>query len=161
VPALQYSNYGTNPDGSPDTNNQFITFINTSGDTPQVMIVFKGTDNIPNAASDMENAGGQAWDSINPNAQAALAAINEAIQTDPLLAGAEINTDGHSLGGGMAQSFALENNLSGYGQNALPISSTALNEQMPNSTSTLADKVKGVSFAFNFPKPCHVAHALN
>ena len=25
----------------------------------------------------------------------------------------------------------------------------------------ILDGVKGVSFAFNFPKPCHVAHALN
>lgn len=24
-----------------------------------------------------------------------------------------------------------------------------------------AEKIKGVSFAFNFPKPCHVAHVLN
>ncbi len=141
IPAPQFSNYGTNPDGTPDLNNQFVTFINTTGPTPQVMIVFKGTDNIPNGVSDIANSGGQAWDSIKSNAQAALASINEAIKNDPSLAGAQIMTDGHSLGGGMAQYFALANNLNGFGQNSLPISLTALNEPMPNGPTTLAGNV--------------------
>jgi hypothetical protein len=50
------------------------------------------------------NSGGAAWESVKANAQAALLAI----QQDPAFSGYQIVTDGHSLGGGMSQTFALE-----------------------------------------------------
>lgn len=132
--AANYSNQGSIR-GNLDPNNQFYTYINTTGSVPQVMIVFKGTNNIPNAVSDIANSGGQAWDSIHANANAALALIRLDLPT------ANIMTDGHSLGGGMAQSFALEHGLSGYGQNSLPISETAINQLIDSKNTTLDNMV--------------------
>jgi trimeric autotransporter adhesin len=129
-PALS-GNDGT--DANPGGNNQFITFVNTT--TNQVMITFKGTDNLSNGVSDIASSGGTAWQSIQPVAQAALFLIQVAYP------GYQIMTDGHSLGGGLAQSFALANNLSGYGQNSLPISSSALDSLLPGSVNTLASNL--------------------
>ena len=84
----------------------------------------KGSDNLSNFQSDLANSGGSAWESISSNASDALTAV----QSNPMYAGYQTMSDGHSLGGGMAQTFALENGLSGYGQNSLPISSQAQND---------------------------------
>jgi hypothetical protein len=106
--SLSYSN----------ANNQFITFVNAA--TNQVVVAFKGSDNASNFQSDVTDSGYSEWASVRSNADSALAQI-KALYPD-----SEIMSDGHSLGGGMAQTFALENNLSGYGQNSLPISSALL-----------------------------------
>ena len=105
-----HSGYTGNP-ASPT--NQFITFINMS--TNQAVITFKGTSNISNGISDIANSGATAYANIQP---AALSALNNLQQTFP---GLQIFTDGHSLGGGMAQTFAVQNGLDGFGQNSLPI----------------------------------------
>lgn len=99
--------------------NSFTTFINTT--TQQVVIAFKGSDTFSNWVSDLANNGGSAWESLAPELQQVIAAI----ESDPSLAGYQIMTDGHSLGGGMAQTAALEYGLSGYGQNSLPVSNEA------------------------------------
>lgn len=91
-------------------NNQFVSFFNAQ--TNQVVMAFRGSENLSNWKSDFANSGAAEWDSIKAGAQAAFSNI----QRD--YSGAEIMTDGHSLGGGMAQTFALANSLSGYGQNS-------------------------------------------
>ena len=105
--------------------NQFVTYVNSA--TSQVVISFKGSDNVSNFTSDFTNSGGSAWEAIAPVANQQLAAIQA------VFPGYDIMTDGHSLGGGMAQTMALENNLSGYGQNSLPISGTAISQDMGNN----------------------------
>ncbi|MEI9904389.1 MAG: hypothetical protein WDN06_10750 [Asticcacaulis sp.] len=101
-------------------NNAFTTFINDK--THQVAIVFKGTTNLSNWASDLLNNGGSAWESI----AAQFSAAYQKIKSD--YPSYTIYTDGHSLGGGMAQTAALEFGLSGFGQNALPVSQTAIDD---------------------------------
>src|ERR1700722_7731619 len=113
---------------SGDGTNSFTTFVNNS--TNQIVIAFKGTDfsstsgALSQLYSDFYNSGGSAWESIASQFQAVL----QQIQADKSYAGYQIMTDGHSLGGGMAQTAALEFGLSGYGQNSLPISYTAVTE---------------------------------
>ena len=103
---------------SSDGANSFTVFTNGT----QAVIAFKGSDNVSNFKSDLGNSGGSAWESIAPQANSVLADLRNS--------GYNVETTGHSLGGGMAQTFALENNLSGYSQNALPISQQAINQDM-------------------------------
>ena len=105
---------------SADGANSFTTFVDAT--TKQIVIAFKGSDNGSNWVSDLTNNGGSAWESIEFQFEAVISAI----EADPTLAGYQIMTDGHSLGGGMAQTAALEFGLSGYGQNSLPVSNTAI-----------------------------------
>ena len=105
---------------SSDGKNSFTTFANDL--TGQVVIAFKGSNNASNLYSDLINDGGSAWESVASQFATAL----KGIQSDPRMAGYTIMTTGHSLGGGMAQTAALEYGLSGYGQNALPISEEAI-----------------------------------
>ncbi len=100
--------------------NSFTVYINSQ--TKQIVFAFKGSDNPGNFLSDFANDGGGAWESIKPLFEQEL----KSIQGNPYYNGYTIFTDGHSLGGGMAQTAALENNLSGYGQNALPVSFDAI-----------------------------------
>lgn len=104
------------------TGNQFITFVNAS--TQQVVIAFKGTDTLKQLGNDLQNSGTTAWGELKSAAGQSLNAITDSYS------GYEIVTDGHSLGGGMAQALALENNLSGYGQNSLPVT------EKPNVVAT-------------------------
>jgi len=95
--------------------NQMRAFVNDT--TKQVVFAFKGTDNLSNGVSDIVDSGASAYleihDALNTSYSSATANYS----------GYQILTDGHSLGGGMSQSFALEHGLNGYGQNALPIAS--------------------------------------
>jgi hypothetical protein len=100
--------------------NSFSTFVNAA--TRQVVIAFKGTDTLAQFQSDVANEGGAEWESIKGEFASVLASIRAA------LPGYQIMTDGHSLGGGMAQTAALESGLSGYGQNSLPISPDAIQD---------------------------------
>jgi len=86
------------------------------------VIAFEGTQSQAQLESDIANAGGSAWESIKRPFENILAQIRAQFPNDQIL------TDGHSLGGGMAQTAALENNLSGFGQNALPISPDAIRD---------------------------------
>ena len=101
-----------------DGTNSFSTFVNAA--TQQVVIAFRGTTSLAQFQSDVADSGGAEWESIKGAFASALAAIRAAYP------GYQIMTDGHSLGGGMAQTAALEFGLSGYGQNSLPISPDAI-----------------------------------
>src|SRR5271157_187479 len=100
--------------------NSFSTFVNAA--TQQVVIAFRGTTTLAQFESDIADSGGAEWESIKGAFASVLASIRAA------LPGYQIMTDGHSLGGGMAQTAALENGLSGYGQNSLPISPDAIQD---------------------------------
>ena len=96
----------------------------------QVVIAFRGTTTWPNSSriSPIPAA---------PNGNRSRASSRAFWRRfAPRCPGYEIMTDGHSLGGGMAQTAALENGLSGYGQNSLPISPDAI--QDINSAGGLA-----------------------
>ena len=105
------------PDGGA---NSLTVFVNQT--TSQIVIAFKGSDNASNFESDFTNSGGSAWETMSPIFAQALANVQAQFP------GYDVMTDGHSLGGGMAQTAALEYGLSGYGQNSLPISQTAAND---------------------------------
>ncbi|MDR2852518.1 MAG: hypothetical protein LBV61_05625 [Burkholderiaceae bacterium] len=105
---------------SSDGADSLSVYVDTTAQ--QVVIAFKGMNNIPDLISVLMNSGGSAWESISPVFWGKLAEVQENYS------GYEIMTDGHSLGGGMAQTAALEAGLSGYGQNSLPISQTAITE---------------------------------
>jgi pimeloyl-ACP methyl ester carboxylesterase len=98
--------------------NSFSTFVNAA--TQQVVIAFEGTQSEAQLESDVANAGGSAWESIKGSFANILSQIRSAFPDW------QIATDGHSLGGGMAQTAALENDLSGFAQNSLPISPAAI-----------------------------------
>lgn len=95
--------------------NQFMVSINR--DTKQITFDFKGSDNVSNFKSDFGNAGASEFARIEAQAQKALVALKE----NPDFKGFTFATTGHSLGGGMGQSFALRNNLDAYVYNSLPI----------------------------------------
>jgi hypothetical protein len=82
----------------------------------QLVIVFKGTDSAIEGYSDIKDDGGSRWEAIAPLFNKELLAI----KSNPKYAGYEIFTDGHSLGGGMAQTAALENGLSGSVRTRFP-----------------------------------------
>jgi hypothetical protein len=100
--------------------NSFSTFVNAA--TQQVVIAFRGTTTLAQLQSDVSDQGGAEWEAIKGEFASVLASVQAA------LPGYQIMTDGHSLGGGMAQTAALEFDLSGYGQNALPISPDAITD---------------------------------
>jgi hypothetical protein len=106
-------------------NNQFITFVNAS--TRQVVITFKGSNKPSNYESDAFNSGGQEWEALAAEFDLKFRGTVYQEGIEQKYSGYTIVTDGHSLGGGMAQTAALENDLSGYGQNALPVSQEAIN----------------------------------
>jgi hypothetical protein len=111
-----------------DGTNSFTTFLNAS--TQQIVVAFRGTQSESQLVSDVANQGGQEWESIKNQFAAVLA------QLQAQFPNYQIMTDGHSLGGGMAQTAALENDLSGYAQNSLPISPDAIGDI--RSTTSLA-----------------------
>jgi hypothetical protein len=101
---VDYANSGTDAAG----NNQFITFVNES--SQQVMVTFKGSNNLENWQTDLQNSGGSAFDALSPIVNTIMPQILSQYSDY------QIMTDGHSLGGGLAQSFALQYGLSGYHQ---------------------------------------------
>ena len=130
VPFAEYQN-GTAPDLpdgwaavktvgvlSSDMNNEVVVFVNSIEN--QAVVAFKGSNNTENFTSDLTDSERffSAYASILPVANAALKRVRK---LDPAYANYQITTDGHSLGGGMAQSFSVQNDLSGFGQNSLPI----------------------------------------
>ncbi len=100
--------------------NQFKVSINERSE--EITFDFKGSDAWSNWKSDLGNAGASEFAKIAPQAQAAL----HALQNDERYKDYRFATTGHSLGGGMAQSFALRNNLDAYVYNSLPIARDTL-----------------------------------
>ncbi|GAB6852808.1 hypothetical protein JCM10599A_66120 [Paraburkholderia kururiensis] len=109
--------YGDQRNSSGTLENRFVVAVNT--DTKQVVISFKGSDALSNWTSDLANAGASEYLKIAGQAQA----VYDQLTSDPTLSGYTFSTAGHSLGGAMAQMFALKNNLDTQVYNSLPIAS--------------------------------------
>ncbi|PKO64400.1 MAG: hypothetical protein CVU22_24540 [Betaproteobacteria bacterium HGW-Betaproteobacteria-16] len=107
-----------NPDGKLE--NRFMVSINPR--TQEITFDFKGSDAWSNWKSDLGNAGASEFAKIEGQAQAAL----NALQADERYKDYRFAATGHSLGGGMAQSFALRNQLDAYVYNSLPIARDTL-----------------------------------
>jgi Ca2+-binding RTX toxin-like protein len=88
--------------------------------TKAMVFAFKGTDSIKEITSDLVNDGGTRWQALKAGVIAYFKEVRE------LYPNYTFFSDGHSLGGGMAQTFALEMKIDGFGQNSLPISKSAL-----------------------------------
>ncbi|MDE1170173.1 MAG: hypothetical protein PW734_03030 [Verrucomicrobium sp.] len=101
-----------------DGTNHFIAFHNAGA--KQVVIAFRGTNSFSQLRSDLFNDGGAAWESLRGELARQMPRIREAYPDSKIV------TDGHSLGGGLAQTAALEFGLDGYGQNSTPVSGRAL-----------------------------------
>ncbi|MFW5331232.1 lipase family protein [Hydrogenophaga sp. ZJX-1] len=95
--------------------NQFKVSINDK--THEISFDFKGSDAWSNWKSDLGNAGASEFTKIQEQAQRAF----EALRNDERYKDYRFAATGHSLGGGMAQSFALRNNIDAYVYNSLPI----------------------------------------
>ncbi|MHB8562380.1 MAG: alpha/beta hydrolase family protein [Acidiferrobacteraceae bacterium] len=104
-------------------NNEFRVFINPTDH--QIVIAFKGTSTSANWASDLtpSDEGATQYNDIMNQAQA----VYDQLKGNSKYSSYHFFTDGHSLGGEMAQAFALKNGLSGFGQNSLPIAQTIQN----------------------------------
>jgi hypothetical protein len=95
-----------------DATDRVRVFVNSI--TDEVVLAFKGTDNWTNLKSDLVDSGASEYSNFHDDISAA---FNQA-KAD--YAGYHFYVDGHSLGGGMAQNFALEKGIDGFGQNSLP-----------------------------------------
>lgn len=102
-----------NADGTLE--NQFMVSINRK--TNQISFDFKGSDAWSNWGSDLGNAGASEFAKIQAKAQAAYNYLSQ----HPDYKHYHFSATGHSLGGGMAQSFALKNNIDVAVYNSLPI----------------------------------------
>jgi hypothetical protein len=95
--------------------NQFMVSINPR--THQISFDFKGSDAWSNWTSDLGNAGASEFAKIEAKAQAAYDYLSQ----HPDYKNYHFSATGHSLGGGVAQSFALKNNMDAAVYNSLPI----------------------------------------
>lgn len=108
-----------NQDGTLE--NQFMVSINT--ETHEITFDFKGSDAMSNWKSDFGNAGASEFAKIQEQAQKAY----DTLSKDERFKDYRFAATGHSLGGGMAQSFALKNDLDVYVYNSLPIARDTIN----------------------------------
>ncbi|MEZ5663656.1 MAG: hypothetical protein R3E94_09055 [Burkholderiaceae bacterium] len=113
--------WNTQHNAAGELENQFKVSVNTK--THQITIDFKGSDAWSNWKSDLGNAGASEFAKIQAKAQAAF----EALRKDERYQGYQFAATGHSLGGGMAQSFGLKNNIDVYAYNSLPIARETIN----------------------------------
>ncbi|MCU0926945.1 MAG: hypothetical protein MUF44_13245 [Hydrogenophaga sp.] len=125
-PTPQYGADGRLVPGSPEgwntqhnekgkLENQFQVSINS--ETKEITFDFKGSDAWSNWKSDLANAGASEFAKIAPQAQA----VYDHLRQQPQFQDFRFAATGHSLGGGMAQSFALHNQIDAYVYNSLPI----------------------------------------
>lgn len=112
---LQLEGWNTQHDAEGKLENQFMVSINRK--TRQITFDFKGSDAWSNWKSDPGNAGASEFAKIEAKAQAAF----DALRNDERYKSYHFSATGHSLGGGMAQSFALKNNIDVAVYNSLPI----------------------------------------
>jgi len=107
--------WNTQHNASGQLENQFQVSINEK--TREITFDFKGSDAWSNWKSDLGNAGASEFAKIQAQAQAAF----EHLSQHPEFRHFRFAATGHSLGGGMAQSFALRNNIDAYVYNSLPM----------------------------------------
>jgi pimeloyl-ACP methyl ester carboxylesterase len=107
----------------------YISMMNTI--TGEGAIAFKGSDRLGDFIDDLDPGllgGGQfgadTYETVRHTAGNDIALL-ESAGVDR----SQIYSVGHSLGGAMAQSFALENNLNGAGLNSLPVSNLVLDRR--------------------------------
>lgn len=106
----------------------------------EVVLAFKGTDNWSNFKSDLADWGASDYSAFHSE-------IEDAYTTAVIdFPSAHFFVDGHSLGGGMAQNFALEEQalgvyLDGFGQNSLPetVASSSLDSYRLHDTFVETD----------------------
>ena len=112
---------------------QVRVFYSTNPGVDEVVMAFRGTANLGSFKDDLLTDGFASYSNF-------LSSIERAygfIQTkEPEY---KIYTDGHSLGGEFAQNFAVLENLDGFGQNSLPVTSG-------NDTDVLAYQGSGNKF---------------
>ncbi len=95
--------------------NRFMVSINRK--TNQISFDFKGSDAWSNWGSDLGNAGASEFAKIQAKAQASYDYLSQ----HPKYKHYHFSATGHSLGGGMAQSFAVKNDIDAAVYNSLPI----------------------------------------
>jgi hypothetical protein len=121
VPSL-YEGYGDQRNSSGTLENRFIIAVNK--DAKQVVISFKGSDALSNWTSDLTNGGASEYRKIVDEAQI----VFDLLKADGTFAGYAFSTTGHSLGGSMAQTFALKNGLDTQVYNSLPLAKSIIND---------------------------------
>ena len=115
--------------------NSFNIYVNES--TGLIAISFKGSDVASNFVSDLGNNGGSEYLKIATQAQAALDLIRTEYPEYQIFA------TGHSLGGGMAQTFALKNGLDVQVVNSLPIARSIIDSGYFDSIGGYSNGVAG------------------
>lgn len=113
--SLLQEGWNTQHNANGKLENQFMVSINET--TKEISFDFKGSDAWSNWTSDLGNAGASEFAKIEAKAQAAF----DALRNDERYKNYHFYATGHSLGGGMAQSFALKNNIDAAVYNSLPI----------------------------------------
>jgi hypothetical protein len=119
------------------TNTSFHVYENS--ETNQVVIAFRGStppgltgQSLANWAADlkMSDQGFTSYEGIVSGADTALGLLENSLHIPQ----SQVVVDGHSLGGGIAQTFAAVNSLNGFAENPLPISPTSLSTIVGLST---------------------------
>lgn len=106
-------------------------FYNSS--IKEIVFAFKGSSNIQDFYSDFADAGAAIFEEMKGMMEKAWGDIS----INPVFTGYTKFAVGHSLGGGLAQSFAAYYGIDGYGENSLPISSAAIKDW--NLTSNISN----------------------
>lgn len=112
---LKQEGWNTQHNAAGKLENQFQVSINEK--TQEITFDFKGSDAWSNWTSDLGNAGASEFAKIEAKAQAAF----DTLRNDERFKDYHFAATGHSLGGGMAQSFALKNHIDVSVYNSLPI----------------------------------------
>lgn len=102
-----------------------------------MVFAFKGSSNMQDFYSDFADARSAIFEKMKGMMGKAWVDIS----INPMFTGYTKFVVRHSLGGGLAQSFAADYGMYGYGENSLPISSAAIQDW--NLTSNVSGYVQG------------------
>lgn len=105
-----------------DGTDQVRVFFNDSAGVNEIVMAFRGTANLGNWKDDFRSNGQDAYGTFFPDI---VAAYDTALSDHP---SDKVFVDGHSLGGGLAQDFAVTKQLDGYGQNSLPFTNGTIDD---------------------------------
>ncbi|MCL9828345.1 hypothetical protein [Ralstonia solanacearum] len=103
---------------SADGADRLRVFVDTDPSVQEVVFAFRGMDNWQNARSVITSAGLSEYNSFHS------AILDAYFQGMSQYSTYHFFVDGHSLGGEMAQNFAIEAGLDGFGQNSLPVTNS-------------------------------------